>query len=138
MEMREQTDRVEAEVLRTSAEVRPRANPWRRFLRKAHGITGVVLALNFLFVVITGVLIEHRELLRLEERTVSRTWLPSDYRPLDGDEVRADIVITDLHSGRLFGPYGPIVVDVLGLGGVVLVTTGAVMYFSSRRRRSGT
>jgi len=117
--------------------VRATTNGMRRWMRKAHALTGVVLALNLLLVVLTGAMIGHRELLRLEERTVSRTWLPHNYRPLDGDEVRADIVITDLHSGRLFGPRGPVVVDVLTLGAMLLIVSGAAMYLM-RRGGNGT
>jgi uncharacterized iron-regulated membrane protein len=131
--VRELSDSAAAASRKTRGEVRATTNGMRRWMRKAHAITGLVLALNLLLVVLTGAMIGHRELLRLEEHTVSRTWLPHDYRPQDVDEVRSDIVITDLHSGRLFGPRGPIVVDVLTLGAMLLIVSGAMMYLMRRR-----
>jgi len=48
-------------------------------------------------------------------------------------------LLLDLHSGRLFGPAGVYVVDLLGLGAVVLAVTGFVNWRRSaagvRRRR---
>ena len=68
-----------------------------RIARKLHIWVGLSAALYFMLIATTGVMINHREGLRLEERNISRTWLPAGYRAQDGSEVRADIVATDLH-----------------------------------------
>jgi uncharacterized iron-regulated membrane protein len=85
----------------------------------------------------TGLMLQHAALLGLDERSVSRRLLPSGYRAQDGDvEVRADIVIADLHSGRLFGTAGRFFLDVVTFVWLVMLTTGLVMY-SLGRGRSG-
>lgn len=84
--------------------------------------------MNLLLIVITGLLIQHREFLRLENRYVSRRFLPSGYRPDDGREVRSDIVVIDLHSGRILGAAGAVILDVVTVGWLVLLITGVGMY----------
>ena len=75
-----------------------------RFVRKLHIWVGLSAALYFMLIAATGVMINHREGLLLEDRTISRRWLPSNYRPDDGIAgVRADIAVADLHSGLIFG-----------------------------------
>lgn len=120
-----------------STPVAIRPAPLRRlWIRKLHAFAGLLLTLNMLIILATGLLVQHRERFHLDERLVSRFWLPDSYRPQDGPEgVRADIVITDLHSGRIFGPTGVLVVDGLALGWLLLLLSGVVLYFVSRWRK---
>lgn len=98
-------------------------------IRKVHRMLGVISALNLLLLIATGLLLQHMNGLRLDEHMVSRRFLPANYRPQDGSEgVRADIVITDLHSGRIVGRAGTAILDVITLGWLVLLLTGLVMY----------
>src|SRR3981081_1721054 len=77
-----------------------RRRPW---VRRVHAILGLLSAFNLFVLISTGLLLQHSTLLRLDERNLSRKILPARYRPQDGgSEVRADIVVADLHSGRLF------------------------------------
>jgi len=100
-------------------------------------LLGVISALNLLLLIGTGLLLQHVALLGLDEHTVSRRLLPSSYRPQDGDSgTRADIVVTDLHSGRMFGTAGTLFLDVVTLAWLVMLTTGLVMYWL-RRGRNG-
>lgn len=81
-------------------------------------------------------LLQHASLLRLDEKTVSRAFLPKSYRPQDGDAgVRADIFVTDLHSGRLLGTAGTVVLDVVTVGWLALLLTGVVMYVGRQRAK---
>ena len=115
----------------------PRTAYRSTWIRRTHALLGLISALNLLVLIGTGLVLQHAALLRLDERSVSRRLLPSGYRPQDGDaEVRADIVITDLHSGRLFGTSGRLFLDVVTLLWLVMLTTGLVMY-SLGRSRSG-
>jgi uncharacterized iron-regulated membrane protein len=98
-----------------------------RIARKLHIWVGLTAALYFMLIAATGVAINHRERLRLEERTVSRTWLPASYRPDDGPEVRADIVVTDLHSGLIFGRVGAPILDFVALVWFISIATGVTM-----------
>lgn len=108
----------------------------RKWLRRVHALVGVVLGANLLLLLLTGFLLQHREVFRLDERVVSRRLLPSGYRPQDGPEgVRADIVAADLHSGRVLGRTGALILDGITLGWVVLLLTGVVIYGAGLRQR---
>jgi hypothetical protein len=98
-------------------------------IRRVHALLGAISALNLLLLISTGLLLQHMNALRLDERIVRRTFLPGSYRPLDGPEgVRADIVITDLHSGRIVGRVGTAILDVITLGWLILLSTGLFMF----------
>lgn len=106
-----------------------------QLLRRLHLWAGAILTLNFILLVITGLCVQHRDWLQLEGRTVSRTWLPSGYRPHDPEtEIRADIVLTDLHSGRLFGAWGPLMVDLAAAGFLFMIASGFIMQVSCKYR----
>src|SRR5882724_8018108 len=99
-----------------------------RFVRKLHIWVGLSAALYFMLIATTGVMINHREGLRLEERTISRNWLPSNYRPDDGQEgVRADIAVADLHSGLIFGKVGKPVMDFVAAVWFISIVSGISM-----------
>ena len=99
-----------------------------RFVRKLHIWVGLSAALYFMLIATTGVMINHRENLRLEERTISRRWLPSNYRPDDGkDGVRADIAMADLHSGLIFGKVGKPVMDFVAAVWFISIVSGIAM-----------
>ncbi len=127
--------RVRAADLNSGARTVSRTRTW---VRRAHGLVGVISALNLLLLIATGFLLQHRETFRLDERMISRKILPHIYRSEDGPEgVRTDIVVADLHSGRLFGRTGALVLDGITLGWLVLLTSGLVMYAVGRRRKEG-
>ena len=111
------------------------ANKIRRpWVRRAHAVLGLISGLNLFVLIGTGFLLQHRTLVRLDERTWTRVLLPSAYRPQDGGSgVRADIVVADLHSGRLFGVAGALALDVITLAWLVMLGTGLVMYLSSQK-----
>ena len=109
----------------------------RRWVRRLHAVAGVVLTANLALLLVTGFLMQHTEAFGLEGKMVSRTWLPADYRPQDGGEVRADIVVTDLHSGRLLGGPGRMVVDAVSVGWLIMLVSGLVL-FGQGRWRNGT
>jgi uncharacterized iron-regulated membrane protein len=118
--------------------VRSKRRYWTR-TRRLHAALGLISAFNLILLVGTGFLLQHRDLLRLDELTVSRRILPSFYRPEDpGRGVRADIVVTDLHSGRLFGTAGTLLLDAVTLVWLLMLATGLTMYISGARanRRS--
>lgn len=105
-------------------------------MRKVHAFLGIVSALNLFVLITTGLLLQHASLLRLEEKTVSRAILPRSYRPQDGENgVRADIFVTDLHSGRLLGTAGTLLLDGITLVWMTLLLTGLVMYVGKQRAK---
>ena len=119
------------------ATVRSQNRGFRRaWSRRLHALVGIVSSVNLLVLIGSGLLLQHASLLRLDERTVSRAVLPKSYRPQDGESgVRADIFVTDLHSGRLLGTTGTVVLDVVTLGWLALLLTGVVMYVGKQRAK---
>jgi hypothetical protein len=104
--------------------------------RRAHAFLGVVSAFNLLLLISTGFLLQHASLLQLDEKIVPRGILPASYRPQDGlNGVRADIFVTDLHSGRLFGTAGALVLDGITLIWLTLLATGLLMYVRRQRAK---
>src|SRR5215813_12648082 len=107
-----------------------------KWARRTHAFLGVVSALNLMLLITTGFLLQHATLLKLDEKTVSRRILPASYRPQDGQEgVRADIFVTDLHSGRLLGKFGTVLLDAITLAWMTLLLTGLVMYAGKLRAK---
>jgi uncharacterized iron-regulated membrane protein len=96
---------------------------------------GVLAGLNLFVLITTGLLMQCRERLRLEEKYVSRRFLPGSYRPNDGPEVRSDIVVTDVHSGKIFGQTGMLIVNGMTLAWLTLLVSGLVI-FGTRYLRS--
>lgn len=110
----------------------------RKQVRQIHAVIGLISSLNLLMILTTGVLIQHRETFRLEDRTVNRAFLPEKYRVDDGPEgVRADIVITDLHSGRILGSTGTLILDLTTLCWFVLLVSGLFMFGLARFKKPG-
>ena len=108
-----------------------RRRPWSR---RVHAVLGIISALNLFVLITTGFLLQHSTLLKLDERSLTRKVLPSGYRPQDvGNGVRADIVVADLHSGRMFGVAGALFLDAVTLVWLVMLATGVVMYLSKQR-----
>jgi len=106
-------------------------------MRRVHAILGIVSGLNLAILLITGLLIQHREILGLEGHTVRRSLLPASYRPDDGaDGVRADIVVVDLHSGRIFGKAGLLILDIATIAWTCLLLSGISMFASKQFRRT--
>ncbi len=101
---------------------------YKRLLRAVHAWIGLLASLNLLVIITTGFVIQQRDRFDLQDRYVSRRWLPSGYRPDDGPAVRSDIVVTDLHSGRVFGEAGSLILDVTTLAWSVLLVTGLAIF----------
>jgi len=95
-----------------------------RVVRRLHLYLGLGAALYFMLIAATGVALNHRDGFHLEGHYFSRGWLPESYRPQDGGEVRADIVIADLHSGLIFGKVGGPVMDVVATVWFLSLLTG--------------
>ena len=122
--------------MRSEANFESRTFP-RTWSRRLHALVGIVSSVNLLVLIASGMLLQHASLFRLDEKTVSRAVLPKGYRPQDGEAgVRADIFVTDLHSGRLLGTAGTVALDVLTLGWLTLVLTGVVMYVGKQRAKT--
>lgn len=103
---------------------------WRDRLYRIHVVTGLAAAIWFLLIALTGVLINHQESLGLLDAEISDRYLPGYYRAdLRTGTTRLNILLADLHSGRIFGSQGHWVSDLVALFLIVSLLTG----FASHR-----
>ena len=76
---------------------------WRDWLYRIHVVTGLAAAVWFLLMALSGVLINHQESLGLLDIEISDRYLPDYYRAdARTGTTRLNILITDLHSSRIF------------------------------------
>ena len=107
---------------------------WRDWLYRVHVVTGLVAALWLLLIAVTGVLINHQESLGLLDVEISDRYLPSYYRAdVRTGTTRLNILVTDLHSGRIFGARGQWVGDLIALLLVASLTSGALSHRAKKR-----
>ena len=107
---------------------------WRDRLYRIHVVMGLAAAVWFLLMAVSGVLINHQESLGLLDAEVSDRYLPDDYRAdARTGTTRLNILITDLHSGRIFGSWGTWMSDIVALLLVVSLLTGFVSHRLKKR-----
>ena len=105
---------------------------------KIHVVTGLAAALWVLLLAVTGVMINHQESLGLLDAEISDKYLPDSYRAdVRTGTTRLNIIVTDLHSGRIFGAQGTWVSDLIALFLFVSLTSGAFSYWIKRRLQRG-
>ena len=92
---------------------------------KIHMATGLIAALWVLLLAVTGVMINHQESLGLLDAEISDNYLPDSYRAdVRTGTTRLNIIVTDLHSGRIFGAHGTWVSDLIALFLFMSITSG--------------
>ena len=107
---------------------------WRDWLYKIHMVTGLAAAVWLLLIAVTGVLINHQESLGLLDAEISDRYLPGSYRAdARTGTTRLNVIVTDLHSGRIFGVHGHWISDLIALFLVVSLTSGAFSYRIKRQ-----
>ena len=107
---------------------------WRDWLYKIHMVTGLAAAVWLLLIAVTGVLINHQESLGLLDAEISDRYLPGSYRAdARTGATRLNVIVTDLHSGRIFGVHGHWISDLIALLPVVSLTSGAFSYRIKRK-----
>lgn len=125
---------------------------WRKFHRYTFGYSKWVSLVSVILLVvisISGILLTHQDDFRvLQTGRVPLSLLPDNYenrleqtRQKQGtarvfkeeQTIPLRWVILDLHTGDIFGKYGPFLYDVLAVIMVVLGSTGIYMYFKIRK-----
>ena len=102
---------------------------WRDRLFRIHVVTGLAAAAWFLLMALTGVLINHQESFGLLDAEISDSYLPGYYRSdARTGTTRLNIIITDLHSGRIFGSQGHWMSDLVALMLIVSLISGFVSH----------
>jgi len=100
---------------------------WRDRLYRIHVVTGLAAAVWFLLMALTGILINHQESLGLLDAEVSDRYLPGYYRSdARSGTTRLNIIITDLHSGRILGSQGAWMSDLVAVLLIVSLLSGFV------------
>ncbi|MBI1746974.1 MAG: hypothetical protein HYR55_10355 [Acidobacteria bacterium] len=108
-----------------------------RIGKKLHLIIGMIGAVWLLFMSVTGILINHQEPLGLGDREISDRFLPTSYRAdVRTGSTRWNVVLADLHSGRIFGRYGYMISDIIGGLLILSVLSGAFMYFFTKHLKT--
>ena len=106
---------------------------WRDRLYRVHMVTGLAAAVWFLLMALTGILINHQESLGLLDAEVSDRYLPGYYRSdARTGTTRLNIIITDLHSGRILGAQGAWMSDLVAVLLIVSLLSG---YLSNRMKK---
>ncbi len=114
---------------------RPTGASFNGALRRTHLLSGLVAGLWLLMMAATGVVINHQEALGLHNIEVSNRLLPRHYADEFHPESNpAGVVISDLHSGRFFGPPGKLLGDAAALLLIISVLSGALYYLRRRSR----
>ena len=97
----------------------------RDWLYRVHVVTGLAAAVWFLLMALSGVLMNHQESLGLLDAEISDRYLPDYYRAdARTGATRLNILLTDLHSGRILGSRGNLVSDLIALLLVVSLASG--------------
>jgi len=107
---------------------------WRDWLYRTHVLTGLAAAVCFLLMALTGVLINHQESLGLLDVEISDRYLPGYYRAdARTGTTRLNILITDLHSGRILGSRGNLASDLIALLLIVSLASGVASHRLKKR-----
>ena len=107
---------------------------WRDRLYRIHVVTGLAAAVWFFLMAVTGVLINHQESLGLLDAEISDRYLPGQYRADSRTgATRLNILLADLHSGRIFGSQGHWVSDLVALLLIVSLLTGFLSHRLKKR-----
>ncbi len=119
---------------------------WRKTHRFGFGYfrwLSVVVGVTFVFIAISGILLEHRHIM---SRWTIPTWLsPDSYieklervRVVQGNaniainSVPVEQIVWDLHSGAIFGKFGWLFYDLIAVSMTVLSLTGIYMFWKVR------
>ena len=107
---------------------------WRDRFYRVHVVTGLAAAVWFLLMALTGVLVNHQESLGLLDAEISDRYLPGYYRSdARTGTTRLNIIITDLHSGRILGSQGHWLSDGVALLLIVSLLSGIVSHQMKKR-----
>lgn len=103
--------------------------------RSVHIWTGVVVGIWFIFMAVTGVLVNHQADWGLDEIQVNNRYLPSHYTDeFHPESTSLNAVLSDLHSGRFLGEGGRYLSDLVGL--LILISVASGYYSHHLRRRA--
>ena len=134
-----------AECPETIATPRRRFNRtfFQRMLLKWHARLGVIASLFILSLTLTGLLLNHQEILGIHGSNITANWVLDHYygevpegvqaasfRP---DSIPLDRIILDLHSGHFFGLSGVVLMDIAAIA--LLLLTGSGIYNWMKRKR---
>ena len=127
--MKTKKDRIISKVLRP--------------LYRWHRRIGMIAVLFVVVLSITGILLNHNAQLDLNKTKVTSSWLLALYgmddQPMSefgypAETLTADRIILDIHTGRFFGKFGPLVMDLVAIALLFLSATGSYMWWKRSKK----
>lgn len=105
-----------------------------------HRRIGIISAVFFLILAITGLILNHNVGLNLNKTYLSSEWLHNWYGlpvPEEGgfEGLTADRVLLDIHTGRFFGAIGTLIVDIATICLLFLTGTGFYIWLRSKSEK---
>ncbi len=102
--------------------------------RRVHEWTGLIAAIWLALTALSGIALNHAETWGLLDTHLPNRWLPSSYTDeFHPDTTMLNTVMTDIHSGRIFGAAGPWLADIGGAALLVSIISGCYTYLQARK-----
>ncbi len=102
-------------------------------LLRWHRHIGLVAAALVVVLALSGVALNHSDVLELDQRAVTTPLLLEWYDINTGGRwLSAERILLDVHSGRILGRYGPWLMDGAAILLLILAATGLIGWFRGR------
>lgn len=109
-------------------------------LMRWHRRIGLLAAALVAILAISGIVLNHREALQLDQRAITTEWLlqwygmEKDTHSRMGRWISAERIVLDVHSGRILGPAGPYLMDGAAIALLLLAASGIWGWARIRRK----
>lgn len=111
-------------------------------LMRWHRRIGLLAAALVAILAISGIVLNHREALQLDQRAITTEWLLQWYG-MEKDPnsrmsrwISAERIVLDVHSGRILGPAGPYLMDGAAIALLLLAASGIWGWARIRRKET--
>ncbi|MCH2547232.1 MAG: PepSY domain-containing protein [Alphaproteobacteria bacterium] len=116
---------------------------FQRIMLKWHARLGGIAALFLLIITLTGIVLNHQEILGIHNSEITATWVldwyygevpdgenATNFRP---QSLPLSRVILDLHTGKFFAISGTILVDLAAFALLLLIGSGLYNWMKRKR-----
>jgi uncharacterized iron-regulated membrane protein len=109
-----------------------------------HRRVGIIAVFFVIVLCITGILLNHNAQLGLHKNAITSTWILELYQMDAAPEsdfaypeiLTTDQLVLDIHTGRILGKLGPLLMDVVAIMLLILSLSGCYMWLK-RTQKSG-
>ena len=114
-----------------------------RFLYRLHRKLGIVTALFIVILSVTGIMLNHNAQFGLNKQFITSQWILKLYGKeqqtysesgYPTNNLTADQIILDIHTGRILGKFGPFFMDIIAVLLIILSGTGLFIYIKKARK----